>query len=123
MAEKKDIEALFQKIREADPRAVLVVYSTREGDITTMEMAGYESKDVPMLAHYTRFRFDKMMVAYFTRHAQASQPSPPLMRAPSSNSDLGSGIQMPNPRRPQSTPVAKSVRAAIKESKAPKKKR
>lgn len=112
MSDKKQISALFEKVLEQDPRAVMVVYTTRGGNITTMQMEGYEGRDAPMLSAYTRYRLDRMVMSYFS--ASGSQPSAPLMHAPKSNTSLPAG-ELPPVRK--TTPVEKGVRKVLREAK------
>lgn len=103
----KAIQDLLHKVISSNPRGVMIVYTTADGDKWAMEMAGYDRRDTINLTAYTNFRMDNMQRQYFTAQRQSEQ-APPVMHAPQRSDSLP-----PPPARVQ---VPRAVRRALKKS-------
>jgi hypothetical protein len=117
MAEKKEIEAFLKGIQEKDPESVMVVYTTRHGNVVSLEMVGFAGHHIPILSAYTRMRLDRLTAAYFNRNAD-SAPMAPMMHGPKSNA-----TSIIPPPRPLPNETDKAVRRVLRQArKKPKKK-
>lgn len=117
MAEKQEIEAFLKSIQEKDPESVMVVYTTRHGNVVSLEMVGYAGHHIPILSAYTRIRLDRLTAAYFNRNSDLA-PAAPIMHGPKSNAT--NTIILP---RPLPTETDKAVRRVLRQArKKPKKK-
>lgn len=77
----KAIQDLLHKVISSNPRGVMIVYTTAEGDKWAMEMAGYERRDTINLTAYSIFRMNAMQRSYFAAQSQSEQVAP-MMHAP-----------------------------------------
>jgi hypothetical protein len=116
MAEKQLIEALVKRVMDKDPKSILIVSTTREGGVTTIEMEGIALHDVPTLGKFIEFKLDALARKLFV--GSSEQAGPPLMHVPKSDSHMAA-IGGPLPARVQ---VQQAVRKTIRRVKKGKRK-
>lgn len=111
MAEKQEIDALLRKVQEAGAKNLLVVYTTREGNQTSLEHVGLTGNDLVMVSAYTRHRLDRAVTAFFNQRAEGASPAP-VMHAPKTDAvDLS---KLKSPPGSPAHPVSRAVRRALK---------